>query len=262
METESSVAAETINVSNAIALRESLQSLGLCLKSVLRVLFNPDTKSANFLLWVVIMCQIMATFLPARPRRSFGRKKTDARTTVHDAGADGELILGKMAPYIVLTFIEFCTRWPRRIVFQSIVHGSFVTLLMLMPFVLTMLGIGLLISTKASTRDARHPVDDGNDFGVPSRGYIFPADSMPAVCRWISYLVPATWLIDACARSHPACAGWVELCNIPSRSGRWHWESWCSVDVANRWCRSRCVTDASGSAVRLVSQVFPSSTGE
>ena len=35
------------------------------------------------------------------------------------------------------------------------VHGSFATLLTLtLPFVLTMLGVGLLISTRASTRDA------------------------------------------------------------------------------------------------------------
>jgi ABC-2 type transport system permease protein len=28
-------------------------------------------------------------------------------------------------------------------------------------------------------------------------GYVFPLDSMPAGFRWLSNLVPATWLIDA-----------------------------------------------------------------
>src|SRR5687767_10543844 len=50
--TESSIAAEAVNVSNAITLRESLQrALGgrkLPVEAQPRVLFNPDTRSANF----------------------------------------------------------------------------------------------------------------------------------------------------------------------------------------------------------------------
>src|SRR5262245_51664442 len=49
---ESSVAAEAVNVSNAIALRESLERIlgdrQLPVESRPRILFNPDTRSANF----------------------------------------------------------------------------------------------------------------------------------------------------------------------------------------------------------------------
>ena len=79
------------------------------------------------------------------------------------------------------------------------IHGSFVLFLTLtLPFVLTMLGTGLLISTRASTRDAAMQMAMGTILPtVFLSGYVFPADSMPAFFGYLSKLVPATWLIDA-----------------------------------------------------------------
>jgi ABC-2 type transport system permease protein len=68
---ESSIAGEAVNVGNAIALRESLtnvlQNSPLRLESRPRVLFNPDTRSANFFIpgLLVVMCQMMAVMLSA-----------------------------------------------------------------------------------------------------------------------------------------------------------------------------------------------------
>src|SRR4029078_5952443 len=65
--TESSTAAEALNVSNAIALRESLlRVLGtrqLPIEARPRMLFNPETRSANFFIpgLMVVMCQMMST---------------------------------------------------------------------------------------------------------------------------------------------------------------------------------------------------------
>ena len=61
------------------------------------------------------------------------------------------------------------------------IHGSFVTLLTLtLPFVLTMLGVGLLISTRASTRDAAMQMAMGTILPtVFLSGYVFP----PTRCR-------------------------------------------------------------------------------
>jgi len=112
----------------------------------------------------------------------------------------GELVVGKMAPYLVLTLLEFCViALFMRVFFGVPVHGSFTTLLLLtLPFVLTMLGIGLLISTRASTRDAAMQMAMGTILpSVFLSGYVFPADSMPWVFGWLAQLVPATWLIDA-----------------------------------------------------------------
>ena len=68
---ESSVAGEALNVSNALALQESLKGLALLqpmlIESRPRILFNPDTRSANFFIpgLMVVMCQMMAIMLSA-----------------------------------------------------------------------------------------------------------------------------------------------------------------------------------------------------
>jgi ABC-2 type transport system permease protein len=202
---ESSVAAEAINVGNAIALREALErALGnkpLPVDSRPRVLFNPDTRSANFFVpgLMVVLCQMMATTLAATAivrEKESGTLEQLFLTPVRS----WELVIGKMAPYLVLTTLEFCTIALFMTLFFDVpIHGSFVTLLTLTsPFVLTMLGIGLLISTRASTRDAAMQMAMGTILpAVFLSGYVFPADSMPTFFGYLSKLVPATWLIDA-----------------------------------------------------------------
>jgi ABC-2 type transport system permease protein len=217
--TESSIAAEAVNVGNAITLRESLQrSLGdkeLPVESRPRVLFNPDTKSANFFIpgLMVIMCQMMATMLSAT---AIVREKENGtlEQLFMSPVKPGELILGKMAPYAVLTTLEFCMiALLMRVIFRVPINGYFATLLMLtLPFILTMLGLGLLISTRASTRDAAIQLTTGTILpSVFLSGYVFPTDSMPVVFQWISKAVPATWLIDAARAVILRGAGWVEL---------------------------------------------------
>src|SRR5262249_33169276 len=80
-----------------------------------------------------------------------------------------------------------------------------------LPFVLTMLGIGLWISTRASTRDAAVQLTMGTILpSVFLSGYVFSTDSMP----WVGYLsqfVPATWLIDAARTVILRGGGWAEL---------------------------------------------------
>jgi ABC-2 type transport system permease protein len=202
---ESSIAAEAVNVSNAIALRESLElTLGdrqSPVEARPRVLFNPDTRSANFFIpgLMVILCQMMTTMLAAAAvvrEKETGTLEQLSMTPVRP----GELIVGKMLPYLGLICGEFCLiaflMW---LVFQVPIHGSFATLLLLvLPFVLTMLGVGLLISTRASTREAAAQMALGTV--LPSMflsGYVFPIDSMPWFFKQVSMAVPATWLIDA-----------------------------------------------------------------
>jgi ABC-2 type transport system permease protein len=126
----------------------------------------------------------------------------------------GELILGKMAPYLVMTFAEFCAiaflMWS---VFGVPVHGYFATLLMIaLPFVLSMLGLGLWISTKVSTRDGAMQAAMATIMPcVFLSGYVFPLDSMPRFFYWVAQLIPTTWLIDASRGVILRGAGWREL---------------------------------------------------
>jgi ABC-2 type transport system permease protein len=217
--TESSVASEAVNVGNALALRESLErsleGKTLPVESRPRVLFNPDTRSANFFIpgLMVILCQMMATLLAATAivrEKETGTLEQLFMTPVRPS----ELIVGKMLPYLVLTVGEFCTiALLMRTVFDVPIHGSFVTLLTLaLPFVLTMLSLGLWVSTRASTREAATQMTMGTILpSVFLSGYVFPLDSMPLPFSWLSRLIPATWLIDAARGVILRGGGWPEL---------------------------------------------------
>jgi ABC-2 type transport system permease protein len=216
---ESSVAGEAVNVSNAIALRRSLEEIldrpALPVDSRPRVLFNPDTRSANFFIpgLLVVMCQMMAVMLTANAivrEKENGTIEQLFMTPVRSA----ELMLGKLLPYLVLTFVEFSAiTLVMRTVFQVPIHGSFLTLAAIMfPFVLAMLGLGLWISTRASTRDASMQMSMATV--IPSiflSGYVFPVDSMPVFFYGVAHCIPTTWMIDAARGVIIRGAGWTEL---------------------------------------------------
>ncbi len=98
---ESSVAAEAVNVGNAIALSESLDRLlagrPMPVEARPRVLFNPDTRSANFFIpgLMVVLCQMMAIMLSANAIVREKEKGTLEQLFMTPVRA-GELMLGKM----------------------------------------------------------------------------------------------------------------------------------------------------------------------
>ena len=75
-----------------------------------------------------------------------------------------------------------------------------------------MLGLGLWISTRASTREAAGQMAMGTV--MPSiflSGYVFPLDSMPRFFWYVAQVIPTTWLIDAARGVILRGAGWAEL---------------------------------------------------
>lgn len=217
----STVAGEAVNVGNAVALRASLKRvLGsanqpLPIESRPRVLFNPDTRSPNFFIpaLMVVMCQMMATMLSATAivrEKENGTLEQLFMTPVRSL----ELVIGKLVPYFVLTFLEFCSiaflMW---FIFRVPIHGLFVTLLGLaVPFVLAMLGLGLIISTRVNSRDAAQQMAMGTILpSVFLSGYVFPIDSMPLFFQYVALVLPTTWLIDASRGVIIRGAGWAEL---------------------------------------------------
>ena len=159
------------------------------------------------------MCQIMATQLSAGAivrEKETGTLEQLFMTPVRRS----ELIIGKMLPYLVLTNIEFCIiALLMRTVFGVPVHGAFLRLLTLaLPFVLSMIGLGLLISTKAATREAAGQMTMGTVLpSVFLSGYVFPLDSMPKPFWCLAQVIPTTWLIDASRGVILRGAGWSDL---------------------------------------------------
>ncbi len=215
----STIAGEALNVSNALSLQESLKNVALVqpflIESRPRILFNPDTRSANFFIpgLMVVMCQMMAIMLSANAIVREKEKGTLEQLFMTPVKA-GELILGKLIPYLVLTFVEFCTilflMWS---VFQVPIHGYVVTLLAFtLPFTFSFLGLGLYISTRVDTREAAGQMAMGTM--MPSiflSGYVFPLESMPTFFWYVAQIFPTTWLIDAARGVILRGAGWSEL---------------------------------------------------
>jgi ABC-2 type transport system permease protein len=216
---ESSVASTALNVGNMVALQESLKrSLGgkdLPIDSRPRILFNPDTRSANFFIpgLMVFLCQMMASMLTANAivrEKENGTLEQLFMTPVRPA----ELMVGKLVPYMCLSFVQFLTiATLMRLVFDVPVAGSFLLLLAInVPFVLAALGLGLLISAKSNTREEAGQKVMGSVLPcVFLSGYIFPTESMPWVLQPISKLIPTTWMIDAARGVILRGAGWNEL---------------------------------------------------
>jgi ABC-2 type transport system permease protein len=216
---ESSVASEGVNVANSIALRESLRrALGDRAPPVEarpRVLFNPDTRSPNFFIpgLMVVLLQLMCVMLTGSTvvrEKENGTLEQLYMTPVRSH----EIVLGKVAPYTAMAVLEFCGIAALMVgLFDVPIRGSFGTLLAVtLPFVLAMQGLGLLISTRARSRDAAMQMAMGTV--IPSiflSGYVFPLDSMPAPFQWIGRAIPTTWLIEIARGVILRGAGWEEL---------------------------------------------------
>jgi ABC-2 type transport system permease protein len=107
-------------------------------------------------------------------------------------------MVGKMIPYGVLAFGELCAILIlMRVVFLVPVHGNvFLLLALSLPFLLTVLGLGLVISTKAHTQAEAFQLSMGTILpSVFLSGYIFLIENMPLPFRGIAQLIPATYYI-------------------------------------------------------------------
>jgi ABC-2 type transport system permease protein len=205
---DSMVSGETSNVANAIALQESLERVlaagggrvQLPVEVRRKILFNPDSRSPNFFIpgLIVVLLQMMTVMLTAFAivrERERGTIEQLFMTPVRPLG----LMVGKMVPYGVVALGElFMVLAVMHWVFQVPINGSvWLLLLMTTPFILTMLGVGLLISTRAGSQQEAIQMTFGTL--LPSiflSGYIFPIDSMPPFFQWISRLIPARYLIE------------------------------------------------------------------
>jgi ABC-2 type transport system permease protein len=209
---DSSIATQSLQVASQVGLTESLERLTTELRSSAsrtsqlpievrpKMLFNPDSRSANFMVpgLIAVILQIITTLLTAFSivrEREQGTLEQLMVTPVRPFG----LMLGKLVPYGLIGIVETVTVLTvMRLVFDVPINGSLLLLLALsVLFLFTALAIGLLISTKAQSQI--QALQFAWLIMLPSvllSGFMFPRDSMPAVMRFIGYLVPATHFME------------------------------------------------------------------
>jgi ABC-2 type transport system permease protein len=200
---DSTVAAEAVNSSTGVVQERSLAiaipngTLPIDLRP--SILYNPAMRSANFfvpgltavLLQVMIVLLISLSLVRERER---GTLEQLTMTPVQPLG----LMVGKMIPYGVLGFVELSLILiVMRTVFRVPVHGSVLMLLLMsLPFLLTVLGLGLIISTRAKSQAEAFQLAMGTVLpSVFLSGYIFLIANMPPFFQGVSRFIPVTYYI-------------------------------------------------------------------
>ena len=165
-----------------------------------RLLYNPDLKDTYFFVpgLVAIVLQFVLSFLTSVSIVREREMGTLEQLFVTPVGP-GALLLGKLAPYVVLAAAETLVILVLMVgVFGVPIQGSLVLLLLLSAlFILTILGLGLMISTLARTQF------QAMQFAIlvmlPSvllSGFVFPRSEMPLPLYLISSLLPVTYFLE------------------------------------------------------------------
>lgn len=202
---DSSVAAQALNVSSALGLDESLRRAlpprqALPVEMRPKLLFNPDSRSPNFFLpgLMAVLLLFVTTFLTAFSIVREKERGTIEQLFVTPVRPLG-LLLGKIVPYLGIGFLELCAILLfMRTVFQVPIHGNTLLLLTLsLPYLFVTLSLGMLISTRAQSQ--AEAMQLAVMTMLPSiffSGYIFPRETMPLPFYLFSFGVPATYFVN------------------------------------------------------------------
>lgn len=161
--------------------------------------YNPELRSANYMIPAVlgIIMQFLSTLLTSMSivrEREQGTMEQIIVTPIHS----GELIVGKVFPYVFLTFFDLIEVLIIGMLWFGVpVNGSIPLLLALSAlFLLGSLGIGILISTVANTQQEAMLLSFL--FLMPAiflSGFMFPLEAMPVGLQGLSYAIPLRYML-------------------------------------------------------------------
>ncbi|MFO0662963.1 MAG: ABC transporter permease [Polyangiaceae bacterium] len=185
--------------SNLLAVQERVQGASVPMAAQPTILFNPDGRTPNYIIpgLVAILLQIVAIMLAAVSivrERERGTLDQLLVTPIHPLG----LMLGKLGPYLIIGLAEMAmVLTAMRFGFGVPIRGSLVFLFaMAIVYLFSLLALGLFLSTVAKTQIAAQQMTQM--LLLPSiflSGYIFPAEGLPVVLRYMGRLLPATHMI-------------------------------------------------------------------
>lgn len=166
-----------------------------------RFLFNPELNSRWFIVpalntVIIGFLSIVLTALTVAKEWENGSMELLLSTPVRPA----EIVLGKLAPYFILTFFDILLVFVLAVlVFKIPFAGSFVLYMFACAVYITgALALGLLISVV--TRTQQSAIQFAFAVGLlPSfifSGFIFPIENMPAFFRYFTMLFPQRWFLQ------------------------------------------------------------------
>jgi ABC-2 type transport system permease protein len=196
-------AAQTVAQAQSTALIERLYNIDVEAESGVdvrpRVWYNPDMKSANFMIpgLIAMILQVQSTLLTALSIAQEKEEGTIEQLIVTPLRSI-ELIVGKVLPYVAVSLFNLLEVLLIGVLWFGVpVHGSVLLLLALgVLALLVSLGIGLLGSTIAHTQqEAIFLIFFLMLPFIFLSGFFFPVEAMPTVLQWISYLIPLRYLL-------------------------------------------------------------------
>lgn len=164
-----------------------------------RVWFNENLESRNFFVpgviaMIVMLVTLLLTSMAVVREKEIGTMEQVLVTPIRPV----EFILGKTLPFALLAFADVIlvtvvgVFW-----FEVPIRGSLVLLFASTAvYLLTSLGVGLLISTVSSTQQQAMMTTFFFFFpAVLLSGLIFPIENMPTVVQWMTYLDPLRYFL-------------------------------------------------------------------
>lgn len=196
----SGYAAQIVSLFNSRRMtQQGLDIAGPGVDARVRVLFNPTLRTVNTmipgLVATILMLSIMAIMSQAVVRE---RERGTLEQMFVTPITRGEYLVGKVTPYALLATLQLSLVAGVGILwFQVPFNGDVAVVVVgLGLFMLTVIGLGLLVSLASHTRQqAQQTV---MFIALPMMllsGFIFPIESMPAALVPITYVVPLTWAV-------------------------------------------------------------------
>ncbi|MCL5772947.1 MAG: ABC transporter permease [Firmicutes bacterium] len=165
----------------------------------LRVWFNPELKSVNFMVpgmiaMILLTMTSMFTAMTIVKERELGTLEHLMVTPM----TSFELILGKILPWVIIGFVEALlviavgVFW-----FKVAIKGSILLLFFFSGFfLLSTFSLGLFISTVSKTQQQAMITNIFFMFpNVILSGFMFPVENMPPLMQYLSYIIPLRYYL-------------------------------------------------------------------
>lgn len=201
--TDSNTAGIVLNYSGGVINKYNMEIAGRAPGGVVdlrtRAWFNENLESRNFYVPGVIalllsLVTLLLSSMAIVREKEIGTIEQIIVTPITKA----EFILGKTVPFALIGFFDvfiitgICVFW-----FKVPIRGSMLLLLVCTAlFIMSTIGIGLLLSTVSSTQQQAMM---GNFFfffpAVLLSGFLFPIANMPQLIQWLTYLNPLRYML-------------------------------------------------------------------
>lgn len=192
----------SVNVMTETFARQGRNMFAVPIDYEPRVWYNPELKSAKFLVpglvaFILMVTAVISTALAVVREREMGTIEQIMVSPVKPI----ELILGKTIPYTVISLIATVMILVLGyILFDVSIKGSVLLLaLVTIVFLVGALGMGLLISTIAETQQFAFMIAVLTTM-LPTfilSGFVFPIRNMPWIIQVITYFIPARYFLVA-----------------------------------------------------------------